>query len=289
MSREAEKRSKNSGDTPALCTKRADHRSEPGVSPNSSTAPEKRIRALIVDDEELARQIIREMLQAHLEVEVAGECANGFEAVKAISELKPDLVFLDVQMPKLDGFEVLELAGTDAAVIFVTAYDTYAMRAFEVHAVDYLLKPFGTARFEAALERAKSRLGQAPVPPAELAAAARPPAHYAERLVVKDGVKVHIIPVARLDYAEAQDDYVALASAGKKYLKQQTIAGLEAALEPARFVRIHRSYVVNLERVTKIEPYGKDSKLAILADGTQLPVSRAGYARLAALLGQKGA
>jgi len=250
---------------------------------------EKKIRALIVDDEELARRLIAEMLAAHPEVETVGECANGLEAVKAISELKPDLVFLDVQMPKLDGFEVLELVGTDLAVIFVTAYDTYAMRAFEVHAVDYLLKPFAAARFEAALERAKSRLGQRMPAPAELAAAARPPAQFAERLVVKDGVKVHIIPVATLDYAEAQDDYVALASGGKKYLKQQTITSLEACLDPARFFRIHRSYLVNLERVTKIEPYTKDSRLAILADGTRLPVSRTGYARLAALVGEKGA
>jgi len=254
-----------------------------------SRDPEKKIRAIIVDDEELARRLLREMLAGHPEVEVAAECANGFEAVKAISELQPDLVFLDVQMPKLDGFEVLELTGAAMAVIFVTAYDTYALRAFEVHAVDYLLKPFSEARFQAALERAKGRLGQRPPAPAELAQAARPPAQYAERLVVKDGVKVHIIPIARLDYAEAQDDYVALASGGKKYLKQQTIASLEACLDPARFVRIHRSYLVNLERVTKIEPYGKDSKLAILADGARLPVSRAGYARLAVLLGDKGA
>jgi two-component system LytT family response regulator len=253
-----------------------------------SHGADKKIRAVIVDDEELARQLIREMLSAHPEVEVVAECANGFEAVKAITELKPDLVFLDVQMPKLDGFEVLELTGTDMAVVFVTAYDTYAMRAFEVHAVDYLLKPFAAARFAAALARAASRLGRQLPPPAELARAARPPSQYTERLGVRDGVKVHLIPVAKLDYAEAQDDYVALASAGKKYLKQQTIAGLEAALDPARFVRIHRSYIVNLERVTKIEPYRKDSKLAILTDGTRLPVSRSGYARLAALLDERG-
>ncbi|MBM3747055.1 MAG: response regulator transcription factor [Acidobacteria bacterium] len=244
------------------------------------------MRAVIVDDEELARRLVREMLAAHPEVEVAAECANGFEAVKAIGELKPELVLLDVQMPKLDGFEVLELTGTDMAVIFVTAYDTYAMRAFDVHAVDYLLKPFSEARFEAALERAKSRLGQPAPAPAELARAARPPAQYAERIVVRDGVKVHIIPVDKLGYAEAQDDYVALASGGKKFLKQQTISSLEACLDPARFVRIHRSYIVNLERVARIEPYGKDSKLAILTDGTQLPVSRSGYARLATLLGE---
>jgi two-component system LytT family response regulator len=249
-----------------------------------SRDPERKIRAVIVDDEELARRLVREMLAVHPEVQVVAECANGFEAVRAITELRPDLVFLDVQMPKLDGFEVLELTGTGMAVIFVTAFDTYAMRAFDVHAVDYLLKPFSAARFEAALERARSRLGQGMPAPADLARAARPPAQYAERIVVRDGVRVHIIPVAKLDYAEAQDDYVALASGGKKFLKQQTIASLEACLDPARFVRIHRSYLVNLERVTRIEPYSKDSRLAVLADGTQLPVSRSGYARLAALL-----
>jgi two-component system, LytTR family, response regulator len=248
---------------------------------------EKKIRALVVDDEDLARHVIRELLAPHPEMEVLAECANGFEAVKAFAEHKPDLIFLDVQMPKLTGFDVLELIGEDVCVIFTTAYDQYAMRAFEVHAVDYLLKPIGKERFEAALERTKSRLG-AKMPAAEkLAASARPPQQFLERLVVKDGTKVTLIPVAKLDYAEAQDDYVALASQGKKHLKQQTIASLEACLDPNSFVRIHRSYIVNLERVARIEPYGKDSRLAILADGTRLPVSRAGYARLQSLLDER--
>jgi two-component system LytT family response regulator len=243
-----------------------------------------KITAIIVDDEELARAVIREMLRSHPEIEVLGECANGFEAVKMVSERKPDLLFLDIQMPKLDGFEVLELIGSDIATVFVTAYDQHALRAFEVHAVDYLLKPVAPDRFEAALERAKQRLG-APAPPvAELASAAREPGHFAERLVVKDGTRVHIIPVAKLDYVEAQDDYVALASLGKKHLKQQTISGVEAVLDPKNFLRIHRSYIVNLERVSKVEPYGKDSHVAILSDGARLPVSRAGYARLRAVL-----
>lgn len=248
----------------------------------------KKIGAVIVDDEELARKLLRELLESHPEIQVLAECANGFEAVKAVAELKPDLIFLDIQMPKLDGFEVLELIGTEVAVIFVTAYDTYAMRAFEVHAVDYLLKPFSGSRFEAALERAKSRLGQKMASVSKLAAAARRPAQYLERIAVRDGTKVHIIPIARLDYVEAQDDYVALSSAGAKHLKQQTIASLEAGLDPSRFVRVHRSYIVNLERVVKIEPYSKESRVAILRDGTQLPVSRAGYARLKALLDERG-
>jgi two-component system LytT family response regulator len=249
-----------------------------------STSHDKRWRALIVDDEELARHVIRELLQSHTEIEIAAECANGMEAVKAVAERKPNLIFLDVQMPKLTGFDVLELIGTDAPVIFVTAYDEFAMRAFDVHAVDYLLKPIGRERFDAAVERAKSRLREKMPAATELAAAARPPQQFLERLVVKDGTKVTLIPVGKLDYAEAQDDYVALATQGKKHLKQQTIAGLEACLNPANFVRIHRSYIVNLERVVRIEPYARESRIAILTDGARLPVSRAGYARLKALL-----
>ena len=244
----------------------------------------RKCRAVIVDDEELARRVLRELLRAHNEVEVVAECPNGFEAVKAVAELKPDLLFLDVQMPKLDGFEVLELIGEGRAVIFVTAYDQYALRAFEAHAVDYLLKPFGADRLKVALERTKERLGGGLPPPAELAAAARPPAQYLERIVVKDGSRVHIIPVSKLDYAEAQDDYVALAVEGKKHLKQQTLSNLEKALDPERFLRIHRSYIVNLDRLGKVEPYGKDTHVVILTTGAQLPVSRSGYARLREIL-----
>jgi len=252
-----------------------------------SPSPDNHWKALIVDDEELARHVIREFLQSHAEIEIAAECANGMEAVKAVAEHKPNLIFLDVQMPKLTGFDVLELIGTDVPVIFVTAYDQYAMRAFDVHAVDYLLKPIGRERFDAAVERAKTRLGEKMPAPANLAAAARPPQQFLERLVVKDGTKVTLIPVGKLDYAEAQDDYVALASQGKKHLKQQTIAGLEACLDPKSFVRIHRSYIVNLERVARIEPYAKESRIAILSDGARLPVSKAGYARLKALLDER--
>jgi two-component system LytT family response regulator len=240
---------------------------------------EKPLRAVLVDDEELARAYLRDLLRSHPEVEIAAECGNGFEAVKAISETSPDLVFLDIQMPKLDGFEVLELIDPGPAVIFVTAYDEYAMRAFDAHAVDYLLKPFNQERFDRALERARARLGERPAP-AELAAAARPPEARPQRIVVRDGARVHVIPLDKLDYVEAQDDYISLHSAGKSYLKQQPIADLERELDPARFVRIHRSAIVNLERIARIEPYGKESRLAILADGARLPVSRAGYARL---------
>ncbi len=252
-----------------------------------SRSERRRIGAVIVDDEELARGLLREYLDSVPDIEILAECANGFEAVKAISEHKPDIVFLDVQMPKLDGFEVLELIEPTIAVIFVTAYDQYAMRAFDAHAVDYLLKPFALDRFEKALDRARQRLGQNMPPAAELSTAARAPQQYLQRIVVKDGARVHIIPVERLDYAEAQDDYVSLHSQGKSHLKQQTISSLETALDPERFVRIHRSIIVNLERVAKIEPYAKDSRVAVLSDGTQLPVSRAGYDRLKTLLGER--
>jgi len=246
--------------------------------------PNHPIKTIIVDDEEPARGFLRELLQRHPEIEIVAECANGFEAVKAAAETTPDLLFLDIRMPKLDGFEVLELIGGHAAVIFVTGFDEYALRAFDAHAVDYLLKPFTVERFEQALERAKALAGGQRLPPT-LPSEARPPGEQPRRIVVKDGTRVHIIPLEKLDYVEAQDDYVALHSAGKCYLKQQSIASLEAALDPARFVRIHRSAIVNLERVARIEPYGKESRIAILADGTRLPVSRAGYARLLEAMG----
>ena len=245
--------------------------------------PAQKHKAVIVDDEELARGFLKELLRAHPEIEIAAECANGFEAVKAIAETAPDLLFLDVQMPKLDGFEVLELIEPGPAVVFVTAYDQYAMRAFDAHAVDYLLKPFSAERFETALDRAKARLGQRSLP--REIAAERPPAERPQRIVVKDGTRVHVIPLDKLDYVQAQDDYVALHSGGRSYLKQQPIASLETALDPARFVRIHRSAIVNLERVARIEPYGKESRMAILSDGTRLPVSRSGYARLLEAMG----
>jgi two-component system LytT family response regulator len=252
------------------------------------TTAQNKIRVVIVDDEELARQMLREFLSAHPEMEIIAECVNGFEAVKAVTELKPDLLFLDIQMPKLDGFEVLELIGADRAIVFVTAFDEYAIRAFEIHAVDYLLKPFNAARFETALLRAKQRLGGTLPPATELSSSARPPAQYLERIVVRDGTRVTIIPIVKLDYAEAQDDYVALSSEGKKHLKQQTISSLETALDPSRFLRIHRSYIVNLEKVSKIEPYSKDNHVVVLNNGAQLPVSRSGYAKLRGILDQKG-
>jgi len=245
------------------------------------------MRALLVDDEDLARRVMRELLAAHPEVEIVGEAANGFEAVKLIDETTPDLIFLDIQMPKLSGFEVLELIDSRAAVVFVTAYDEYALRAFDVHAVDYLLKPVEPARLAEAIDRASGRLASgaaAPDAPA-LADAARPPGRPLERVLIREEGKVHVLRAARIDFVEARDDYLSFASEGRRFLKQQTLADLEARLDPGRFVRIHRSYLLNVDRIARLELYNKDSWIAILQDGTRLPVSRAGHARLRELLG----
>jgi two-component system LytT family response regulator len=254
-------------------------------------APDGTLDVVLVDDEEPARALLREYLGAHDDVRVVGECANGFEAVKTIAELEPDLVFLDVQMPKLDGFEVLELLDPRPAVVFCTAYDEYALRAFEVHAADYLLKPFGRERLAEALTRVRGRLGEPatvpaapPASPRALAAAARPPGRQAERILVKDGTRIQVIPLDKVDYLEAQDDYVAVHAEGRSWLKNQTLAELAADLDQRRFVRIHRSYVLNLERIARLELYAKESRVVILADGKQLPVSRSGYARLKELM-----
>jgi two-component system LytT family response regulator len=242
------------------------------------------LQVVIVDDEEPARLALRQELEAIGGVEIVAECANGFEAVKVVSDSPPDVLLLDVQMPKLDGFEVLELIGTEVPVIFVTAYDEYALRAFEVHAVDYLLKPASRERLAASLARARERSSREPVDLPALRASARPPGTPLERVVIRDGPSVHVVAADRIDYVEAQDDYVAIHSGGRSLLKEQTLTDLERLLDARRFVRIHRSYLLNIERLGKVELYAKDSRIAILHDGTKLPVSRSGYQRLQALL-----
>jgi two-component system LytT family response regulator len=245
------------------------------------------LRVIIVDDEPLARGVVREYLAGNAGVEIVAECGNGFDAVKAVAELTPDLMFLDVQMPKLDGFEVLELVGRSVPVIFTTAYDQYALRAFEVHAVDYLLKPFSEERFAEALSRARIRLAGGDAREADVEALvkdARPKQGPLERVLIRDGAQVHVLPIERIDYVEAQDDYVCFVADGRSYLKDQTMTTVEGQLDPMRFVRVHRSYLLNIERIARVELYAKDSRVAILRDGTRLPVSRAGYARLAKLL-----
>ncbi len=241
---------------------------------------------LIVDDEEPARMILREHLAKVGGLRVLGECANGFEAVRAAGELSPEIVFLDIEMPKLNGFEVLELLEPGIAVIFVTAYDEHAVRAFDVHAVDYVLKPFSPERIAAAVARARERLRRRETVSApEIAAAARPEGTWLSRVVVRDGARVQIIPVEKLDAVEAQDDYVALKSEGRTFLKAQTLGSLAAALDPKRFVRVHRSHLVRIDALARIEPFGRGSHIGILNDGSRVPLSREGYARLRELLG----
>jgi two-component system LytT family response regulator len=243
------------------------------------------LTVIIVDDEAPARALIREYLQQHADVQVVAECTNGLEAVKAANELKPDLLFLDIQMPKLDGFEVLDLIGRDAAgVVFTTAYDQYALRAFEVHAVDYLLKPFGAERFADALKLARLRITKRqPIPARELLDTHREGAAL-DRVLIRDRSNVHVIPVEQIDYIEAQDDYVSIRAGGRNYLKEQTLGELEDQLASKGFLRIHRRFILNVSRLAKIELSEKDSRIAILNDKTELPISRSGYAKLRDLL-----
>jgi two-component system LytT family response regulator len=243
------------------------------------------ITVLIVDDEAPARAIVREYLSDYPQFVVAAECANGYEAVKAVGEHHPDLIFLDIQMPKLDGFEVLDLLETKPQVVFVTAYDEYAIRAFEVHAIDYLLKPFTAARFAEVVahaeEMVRRREGESRESVTSATTSIRKPL---QRIAFRDGATIDVVPVQRIDYVEAQDDYIHVWSRGQRYVKQQTLGELEALLDATRFIRVHRSYIVNLESLARVEPYAKDSRVALLKDGTRIPVSRAGYERLKGLL-----
>ena len=242
------------------------------------------LRTIIVDDEPIARRLLREYCVAVGGAEVVAECANGFEAVKAILELAPDVVLLDVHMPNLIGFEVLELVEGSFAVVFVTAHDEHALRAFEVNAVDYLLKPVDAERFRKAWEKADDALRRRSLP--KLRSLADMAEKRTDRVLIRDGGNVHIIPEATIDVITAQDDYVEVQTGGRKYLKQQTMAQIEANLDPQRFVRIHRSTLLNIDRLAKLELYAKDSRVAILKDGSRWNVSRTGYDRLRELLDQ---
>ncbi|HTQ05283.1 MAG TPA: response regulator [Polyangiaceae bacterium] len=246
--------------------------------------PERRV--LIADDEEPARRLLAEYLGAEPGWTLVGQAKNGLEAVQLAGTEKPDLLLLDVQMPKLDGFEVLGLIAPEIAVVFTTAFDEYAVRAFEVHAVDYLLKPFSAERFAQALVRAEKRIGERRALAApELARAARAPGTYLDRLVIRDGAEILIISVRAIDFVKGQDDYVEVFHDGRSSLTQQTLASLETSLDPRQFVRVHRSYLLNVSRVARLEPWGHGSKVAVLADGRTVPVSRSGEARLKAVLG----
>ena len=244
------------------------------------------VRVLIADDEEPARQVLSEMIARRPGFAVVAECANGFEAVRAAAEKKPAIALLDIRMPGLDGFEVAALLDPAIAVVFVTAYDAHAVRAFDVHAADYVLKPFRAQRLGEALDRARQRAAGTAPDPDRLAAEARAGARWLERIVVRDGARIHVLPVERLDSIEAQDDYVALKAEGRTLLKAQTLASLAEQLDPGRFVRVHRSWIVPIERLARLELVSKNTHAAVLSDGTRVPVSREGYARLRELLGE---
>jgi len=244
-----------------------------------------KIKTIIIDDEQLAIDIIRNYLQNHDDIEIIATCQNGFEGVKAIHELKPDLIFLDIMMPKLSGFEMLELLDHLPVVIFSTAYDQYALKAFEQNAVDYLLKPYAQDRMDLALEKARKKLRET-TPSPEILNLIKYHQETGDlhRVVVRTGSKINIIAVDKIRYLEAMDDYVSIHTHDGKYLKQQTMKFFQEHLSSNEFVRIHRSYILALSELSKIEPYGKDSHVAILKGDGQIPVSRSGYARLKEIL-----
>jgi len=239
------------------------------------------LQLLIVDDEPLARRLSREYLAKHTDINIIGECTNGLEAVDAIGKLAPDLILLDIFMPKLNGLEVLELTGRTQGVIFTTAYDQYALKAFDLHAVDYLLKPFSQQRFDEAITRARKLLDAGPAAIPDLMADTK-----LERIVVRDRGQIHIVPLAEIDYIEAQDDYISIHWNGKSILKTQSLSALEAQLDNQEFVRIHRSVIVKLSEVKCLERISKDAQVAVLHSGVKLPVSRAGHERLKAFVAQ---
>lgn len=242
-----------------------------------------KIRTIIIEDEAPAREIIKFYLQELDSIEIIAECPDGFTGLKTISQLKPDLVFLDIQMPRLTGIELVEVLTEKPEIIFTTAYDQFALKAFELNAVDYLLKPFPKRRFLEAVKKAieKIRSGEGNKEPASKLLAIKPePAVPVNRIVVRKGNAINLIPVEQVRYVEAQDDYVMIHHAGGKALKQETMKYYEDNLPKNDFVRIHRSYIVRVEEINKIEPYGKDNHVAVLRSGDKLPVSRSGYQHL---------
>jgi two-component system, LytTR family, response regulator len=247
-----------------------------------------KIKVLIIDDEPPARDIIRHYLSGDPDIEVAGECENGFEAVKMINELKPDLIFLDVQMPKLTGFELLEILPDPPQIVFTTAYDEFAIKAFEMNAVDYLLKPFAKARLYQAIDRARQRLeSKTPVVQQgieELRAKLDDSTEELDRVVARLGSKIIVMPVEKIWYIEAQDDYVMVYSEMGNYLKEKTMKYFETQLAPKGFIRIHRSHLVNVAQILSVELYGKDTHLVMLKCGAKLKTSAEGYKRLRELL-----
>jgi two-component system LytT family response regulator len=245
------------------------------------------MKAILIDDEPLARLIVKEYLQRYQQVEIVAECNDGFEGLKAIQQYQPDLIFLDIQMPKITGFEMLELIEQPPAVIFTTAYDEYAIKAFEAHAVDYLLKPFSKERFDKAVQKyleQQNNIAEKPLPAQLLESASQTPAQ-SQRVVIKIGSKIKIIPVQDIFYLEAADDFVKIYTAEGSFLKNKTMSFFEQTLDIQHFVRTHRSYIINVQQVTRIDVNEKDSHLALLKMGAKIPVSRSGYAKLKTVLG----
>ncbi len=243
-------------------------------------------KVIIIDDEPLARSMVIEYLQDHPELQLVQECNDGFEGVKAIMQYQPDLIFLDIQMPKINGFEMLELVEQSPAVIFTTAFDEYAIKAFEAHAVDYLLKPFSKERFDKAIQKWMDQQKTGVTPPTEqlLETVSLSPAQ-AQRIVVKNGAKIKIIPSNDIHFLEAADDYVKVHTQEGYFLKNKTMSHFEKSLDAQQFVRSHRSYIVNVQLITRIDPYEKDGHIAILKTGAKVPVSKTGYTRLRTVLG----
>jgi two-component system, LytTR family, response regulator len=242
------------------------------------------IKAIIIDDEPLARTIVLEYLAHYREITVVQECNDGFEGVKAIAQHKPDLIFLDIQMPKINGFEMLELVENPPSVIFTTAFDEYAIKAFEAHAIDYLLKPFSKERFDKAMMKWMTLRKSDTVTPVTIPETIRQPEEK-NRVVIKEGGNIRIIPVHEILYLEAYDDYVKIFTAKEMFLKKKTMSFYESTLDPAQFVRVHRSYLIQLAQLTRIEPLEKDTHVALLKNGTRIPLSKSGYTKLKTVLG----
>ena len=240
------------------------------------------MKAIIIDDEPLARSIIKEYLQPYTDIVLVEECNDGFEGLKAIQQYQPDIIFLDIQMPKINGFEMLELVDNPPLVIFTTAFEEYAIKAFDAHAADYLLKPFSKERFDKAIQ--KMLLHKTNMAQVVAATALQAPAP-SNRIVVKDNGKIKIIPLPQVQYIEAADDYVKIFTAEGNFLKKKTMQYFEDSLPQQEFIRIHRSYIVSAQMITRITPYEKESHLALLTTGAQLPVSKAGYSKLKMVLG----
>jgi two-component system LytT family response regulator len=248
-----------------------------------------KIKVLVIDDENLGREIVKKYLHAHPDLDLLAECSNGFEGIKKINELKPDLVFLDIQMPKLTGFEMLELLEELPVIVFTTAYDQFALKAFEVNAADYLLKPFSAERFNEAVEKARIYLDKKTSQKKLIQGLIKindAKKEYLERIVIKDGPKISIVNVSTLKFIEAQDDYVMIHSDEGKFLKQKTMKYFEDHLNPYEFARIHRSYICAVTEIKKIELLEKESYQVRLKTGTALPVSKTGYGKLKEILNQ---